>query len=63
LVGTRKPLERSFEKEREYRVLRRVVIISLVVAAPFIAVARLVEIVKEPFLRLRARLRFGTRDE
>ena len=55
LVGTRRPLERSPEKERQYRLLRRVVIISLVVAAPFIAVARLVEIVKELFLRLRRR--------
>jgi hypothetical protein len=53
LVGTRRPLARSPEKERQYRLLRHFVIIGLVVAAPFIAVARLVEIVKEAFLRLR----------
>jgi hypothetical protein len=52
LARSRTPLERSPEKEQKYRALRRALIVAVVLLAPFIALAALLEWMTAPFRAL-----------
>jgi hypothetical protein len=57
LARSRTRLERSPEKEQEYQALRRALIVGVVLLAPFVALAALLEWVTAPFRALWERVR------